>query len=83
MYTLTIDGVTLDGLNIPNDPRNSDWREYQAWLGLGNTPNALVPRIKPTIDQEYASQNEWLRALVLSSGADLVALKAQVVSNRP
>lgn len=29
---------TSDNSFIPNDDRNHDWIEYQAWLAAGNTP---------------------------------------------
>ena len=34
---------TIDGANIPNDPANRDWVEYQAWLDDGGVPDPYVP----------------------------------------
>lgn len=37
----------LDGAWIPADPRNTDWRGYQAWLGQGGVPDPYVPPPPP------------------------------------
>lgn len=41
---------TADGAFIPVDDGNSDYQDYQSWLGDGNTPDAApVPYVAPTI----------------------------------
>lgn len=45
-YQLNPDGSVLrraDGASIPADDGNGSWREYQAWLGLGNVPDPVNP----------------------------------------
>ncbi len=53
------DGVirTADGAQIPEDPKNGDWRRYQAWLLASNTPDPADPLpVKLDLDAELASQ---------------------------
>ncbi|MBI5435955.1 MAG: hypothetical protein HY937_02395 [Nitrosomonadales bacterium] len=42
MYRLTQNQNTIirisDNANIPADPANKDYQEYQAWVAAGNTP---------------------------------------------
>lgn len=45
VYSLTNDTSVIrdaDGACIPSDNKNADWRDYQAWLALGNTPTPYV-----------------------------------------
>lgn len=34
---------TSDNAAIPNDPLNSDWRDYQDWLAAGGVPDPADP----------------------------------------
>jgi hypothetical protein len=40
-YKLIKNGIkdVETGKNIPNDPGNRDWKKYQDWLGIGNSPD--------------------------------------------
>ena len=53
---------TADQANIPNDPANRDWVEYQAWLMDGGVPDPYVepepaPAV-PTAEQEILFDHE-------------------------
>ena len=56
MYQLTI-GTSIKRLSdsafIPNDPGNTDYREYLDWLAAGNTPEpAPIPPTPPVLTTE-------------------------------
>lgn len=63
-YKLLTRGVQRisDGAFIPDDPRNHDWRDYQAWLAKGNTPQAADPP-PPLAKDEIAELKTRIAAL--------------------
>lgn len=53
-YTLTENPSLIvrdeDGAFIPDDPNNTDYQAYLAWLAEGNEPKPLEPSPSPPIE---------------------------------
>lgn len=71
MYKLLQDDGVLrlsDGANIPNDPLNTDWLEYQAWLAAGGIPQpadeltAEELALEAEVNQAPISARNWFVA---------------------
>lgn len=70
-YKLAGNGVIrlADGANIPPEPRNGDWREYQAWLAKGNAPTPADPEpTKPDLS-DPDNLEKVVRAVLLAAAA--------------
>jgi len=50
-----------EGVDIPDNDANKDWRKYQEWLNAGNSPDAYVPPPPPAdADRvESISRGDW------------------------
>lgn len=62
-----------DGLNIPVEPKNREYRHYEKWLKEGNTPlpaDIVVKRI--SIDEKIDA--------LLDGGVKLEELKARIAA---
>lgn len=58
MYKLTSSNLvvrTADSAYIPDDPRNSDRQEYNAWLAAGGVPEPYTPVVLSLDDQAATS----------------------------
>jgi hypothetical protein len=66
-YKLLKQGVKriADGACIPPSDGNMDWREYQKWLALGNTPDPQDPDPAPIDFSDVDNVEKALKALGL------------------
>lgn len=66
-YRKTKSGVMRDdGSCIPNDDRNTDWRDYQEWLNAGNAPEPADPEPAPVDQADIDQLNRQMKALALT-----------------
>lgn len=83
-YQLTDGGSILrldDGAFIPQDPANTDYCDYLAWLAEGNTPSPALPAL-PTVPEAVTMRQArlaLLRAGMLSQ-VDAMVAAADVVT---
>lgn len=74
-YQVTPAGIILrdDGANIPPDPRNTDYRAYQAWVAAGNV--APVLPAPPRAQADLNADDLFAKATTaLQTNADFLAL---------
>lgn len=80
-YTLTSTTTIIrdsDGALIPSDPKNADYKLYQAWLAAGNKPNPYVQPTPPAPNQPSLAE---LQAQLAALTAKITALASNTTSN--
>lgn len=70
-----------DGASIPPDISNSDWRNYQKWLSLGNSPLPKDLPPQPTKDELDAKESKEYAKLISLKGMSPSEVQAWVDSN--
>lgn len=82
MYKLTTSGTILrdDGVFIPKDPNNSDYRAYLAWVEDGNTPDPedepapKYPQFRGNEKLDLFTQGEQLAVVTATMSDPMVKL---------
>lgn len=68
-----------DGLGIPPDERNRDWREYLAWVDAGGVPDPAydLPEAKALCTARAISDYEAALLEPISDGVDMIDMSPQ------
>lgn len=67
-----------DGVKIPADPDNRDYREYLAWIEAGNAPADADPEPPPSAAPTLADRLAALEAAATQREAKMAALESEV-----
>lgn len=71
-----------DGALLPEDPANTDWQAYQAWLADGGVPTPYARIIAVAKTSKLAQINGAAQLLVLPTLPDIAQVLAALAAGR-